>query len=117
MESEINNPKSEIKNNVAGKMRMLDKYNFLKIEYLISNIPYFIFIVMLCIFYIWNNHNGVKMVKQMRDTEDKMIEVQWYYNATKDELTRNSRQSAVAEKVQVQNMYELSNPPYTIIEN
>ncbi|MFN0275016.1 MAG: FtsL-like putative cell division protein [Chitinophagales bacterium] len=117
---EKNNSSTEQKkqkgDNLSSTIKSLDNVTWLKQDWLISNIPYFLFLVVIAMFYIWNSHHGVKMVKEMRDTQEELIESQYYYNASKDTLTQKSRQSSVAEVVKEQNMYELSNPPYTILE-
>jgi hypothetical protein len=99
---------------VSGMLREFDKVSYFRLETIIKNIPFFLFIVLLAVFYIWNNNRGVAMVKEYRDTEQEMLELEWYYNSAKDNLTRESRQSAVAEMVDTLHMQELSNPPYTI---
>jgi hypothetical protein len=101
---------------LSSLMRNLDGVSFLKLEWINANIPFLLFAMFLCIVYIWNNHRGVRMVRELRTTEEDMTEVMWNYNSMKDELTRSSRQSKVAERVQDQQMYELTNPPYTIID-
>ncbi len=97
---------------VSGMLREFDKVSYFRLETIIKNIPFFLFIVLLAVFYIWNNNRGVAMVKEYRDTEQEMLELEWYYNSAKDNLTRESRQSAVAEMVDTLHMQELSNPPY-----
>lgn len=72
------------------------------------------FIVIIGIFYIWNNHRGVAMDREIRTVNQELLEKQYYFNATRDSLTQHSRQSAVARRVDTLNMQELSNPPYTI---
>lgn len=126
MKQPINNPeeKNTAENkkpqnkadNLSSRIKIVDQVPYLKQEWLISNIPYFLFLVCIAIFYIWNSHHGVKMVKDMRNAETELIESQYYYNSSKDTLTRRTRQSSVAEMVKDQNMYELSNPPFTILE-
>lgn len=111
--TETKKQKSE---NLSAKIKSLDRVPWLSQDWLIANIPYFLFLAAIAIFYIWNSHHGVKMVKDMRDTQEELIEAQYYFNASKDTLTQKSRQSAVAEKVSEQGMYELSTPPYTILE-
>lgn len=101
---------------LSSKIKSLDRVPWLSQDWLIANIPYFLFLAAIAIFYIWNSHHGVKMVKDMRDTQEELIEAQYYFNASKDTLTQKSRQSAVAEKVSEHGMYELSTPPYTILE-
>lgn len=56
------------------------------------------------------------MVREYKSAEEDMTEVMWNYNTLKDELTRSSRQTEVAELVSDKNMYELTDPPYTIIK-
>jgi hypothetical protein len=115
MKGKKNNKK---KKNVSlsALLRNLDNVSFLRIDWLASNIPFLIFIMVLGFVYIYNNHRGVAMVKELRNTEERMTEAKWEYNNAKNELTRYSRQSTVAERVQDQQMYELTNPPYTILE-
>jgi hypothetical protein len=100
--------------NLSSKIKVFDQVSWLKQDWIIANIPYFLFLVGIAMFYIWNSHHGLKMVKELRDTEEELIQSQYYYNASKDTLTQHSRQSSIAEKVKERNMYELSNPPYTI---
>ncbi|HAE35789.1 MAG TPA: FtsL-like putative cell division protein [Chitinophagales bacterium] len=109
---------SKRKKNVslAALLRNLEKVPFLQTDYIASSIPFFIFLLILGFFYIWNNHRGVTMVKDLRNTEQQMTEAQWEFNDAKNELTRYSRQSTVAERVRDQQMYELTDPPYTIID-
>ena len=38
------------------------------------------FLLILGFFYIWNNHRGVTMVKDLRNTEQQMTEAQWEFN-------------------------------------
>ncbi len=106
--------KTKGKYSIAAMLRSFENYRFLSKETLISSIPFFLFIVGIAICYIWNSHQGVKMVKTLRTNEAKMIELQWYYNATREELTGKSRQSSVAKLVEKMDIEELSNPPYLI---
>ncbi|MBC8048331.1 MAG: hypothetical protein H7Y00_16140, partial [Fimbriimonadaceae bacterium] len=89
--------------NLSAKIKSLDNVPYLQQDWLIANIPYFLFLVVIAIFYIWNSNNGVKMVKDLRDTEQELIQSQYYYNASKDTLTQRSRQSSVADMVKEQN--------------
>ena len=110
MEEKNNNQKR----NLSGMLKTFDDVSFFKLESLISTIPYFLFVVVIGIFYIWNNHRGVEMVRDSREVNQQLLEKQFYYNATKDSLTQHSRQSTVAKMVDTLHMQELSNPPFTI---
>ena len=99
---------------VSTMLKSFDEISFFRIENLIRNIPFFLFIVIIAIFYIWNNNKGVAMERDLKTSQQELLESQYYFNATKDSLTQNSRQSAIAGKVDTLRMQELSQPPYTI---
>lgn len=107
-------PKQKSRATISNLLKSADRVSYLRPEWFIQNITYILFIILLALIYIWNNHKGVHLVRDLNKTENELVEIQWYYNATKDTLTRKSRQSAVAEMVKEQGMYELSNPPYII---
>ena len=95
-------------------MKSFDEISFFSIDNLIRNIPFFLFLVAIGIFYIWNNNRGVEMERNIKQLDQEMLQKQFYYNATKDSLTQQSRQSKIAEQVDTLHMQELTHPPYTI---
>ena len=95
-------------------MKSFDEISFFSLDNLIRNIPFFIFLVVVGIFYIWNNNRGVEMERNIKHLDQQLLETQFYYNATKDSLTQHSRQSTIADKVDTLQMQELTHPPYTI---
>ena len=105
---------SENKRSLASILKSFDEVKFFQWENIVNNIPYFVFIVIIGIFYIWNNHRSVAMDRDIRTINQELLEKQYYYNATRDSLTQHSRQSSVAKRVDTLNMQELSQPPYTI---
>ncbi len=102
------------KKNLASILRSFDDVEFFQWHNIVANMPYFLFLVVIGIFYIWNNHRSVSMDREIRDLNTHLLEKQYYYNATRDSLTRQSRQSNVAQLVDTLHMQELSHPPYTI---
>ncbi len=104
----------ENKRSLASILKSFDEVKFFQWENIVNNIPYFVFIVIIGIFYIWNNHRSVAMDRDIRTINQELLEKQYYYNATRDSLTQHSRQSSVAKRVDTLNMQELSQPPYTI---
>ena len=104
----------ENKRSLASILKSFDEVKFFQWENIVNNIPYFVFVVIIGIFYIWNNHRSVAMDRDIRSINQELLEKQYYYNATRDSLTQHSRQSSVAKRVDTLNMQELSHPPYTI---
>ncbi len=106
--------KQKSKPTISNLLKSTDRVSYLRPEWFIKHIYFLVFLMLLAVIYIWNNHKGVQLVRDLNSTESDLVEIQWYYNSTKDSLTRKSRQSAVADMVKDQGMYELSNPPYII---
>jgi hypothetical protein len=113
-QQEKTNNGKEQKRSLASILKSFDEVSFFKWENILANIPYFMFLVVIGIFYIWNNHRGVEMDRDIRELNTHLLEKQYYYNATSDSLTQQSRQSTVARMVDTLQMQELSHPPYTI---
>ena len=111
---QMKEPNQKPKSTISNLLKSTDRVTYLRPEWFIQNIYYLFFIILLAIIYIWNNHKGVHLVRDLDKTESELVEIQWYYNSTKDSLTRKSRQSAVADMVKDMGMSELSNPPYII---
>jgi len=109
----IQEPKNQ-KRTIGSLLKSFDEISFFNIDTIIKNIPYFLFLVAIGIFYIWNNHRGVEMERNIKQVNQEMMQHEFYYHATKDSLTQHGRQSAIADKVDTLQMQELTQPPYTI---
>ncbi len=99
---------------VASLLRIFDLSSYMPFQQAVKRLPFLLFLVGIAIVYIWNRHSAERNIRQMNRIEKDLVELQWYYDTTKDELTRKSRQSAVAERVREFGVHELRNPPYII---
>lgn len=106
--------KNQKRTGLASMLKSFDDVSIFRWDRIVANLPYVFFLVVIGIFYIWNNNRGVRMEREIRDLNTHLLEKQYYYNATRDSLTRRSRQSNIADLVDTLHMQELSHPPYTI---
>lgn len=111
-----NNNSGTKRRSVSAMIRGFDSVAFFRLENLIRNIPFFLFLTILGIVYIWNTNRGVKMVREIGSSHDRMMDAQYYFTTARDSLTHESRQSAVANLVDSMHMQELTKPPFTIKE-
>lgn len=78
-------------------------------------IPYILFITMIGIFYIGNNHYSERMIRKASRLEVEVDELRSDYTSMKAEYMFSSKQSEVAKEVEKFGLIESSEPPKKII--
>lgn len=81
---------------------------------LLTNLPFVLFLVMLAMLHIANNHMAENYARRITRTEREVKQLRWRYMTTASGLTRKSKQSEVAKIVDAQGLKELRIPPYKI---
>ena len=92
----------------------LDLTRFVQHETVIRHMPFILFIALLALLYIWNNHYAVKSVKTINKNEKEIKQLKWEYLTAKSELEGKSKQSEVARLVEPYSIKELKAPPVKI---
>ena len=92
----------------------LDLTRFVQHETVIRHMPFILFIALLALLYIWNNHYAVKSVKTINKNEKEIKQLKWEYLTAKSELEGKSKQSEVAGLVEPYSIKELKAPPVKI---
>ncbi|HZF99775.1 MAG TPA: FtsL-like putative cell division protein [Chitinophagales bacterium] len=92
----------------------LDLTRFVQHETVIRHMPFILFIALLALLYIWNNHYAVKSVRIINKNEKEIKQLKWEYLTSKSELEGKSKQSEVARLVEPHNIKELKAPPVKI---
>src|SRR5687768_8420603 len=95
----------------------LDLTRFIGHETVIQHVPFVLFIALLALLYIWNNHHAVKSVKTINKNEKEIKQLKWEYLTAKSELEGKSKQSEVARLVEPYSIRELKAPPVKIYVN
>ena len=88
--------------------------NFLTRENVVHRMPYLVFITLLIIIYIGNNHNAEKTVRETDKITKDLKELRAEYITTKFELMFKSRQSEIAKVVIDGGLKEPIRPPVKI---
>jgi hypothetical protein len=99
---------SEAKENKEGRKEWKWLFNY---QWVVRNIPYFLFLSVLAILYIYNGHYSDNTVKAINKTSKELKEAQYEYKSMKSEVMFRSKQSELAKAVAPLGLKELMQPP------
>ena len=103
---------SEEKQQVAGPKKEWKRW--LKYQWIVKNIPYFLFLSLLAVIYIYNGHYSDNTIKDINKTSRELKELQYEYKSLKSEVMFRSKESELARAVEPLGLKELQAPPYTL---
>ncbi|MBL0310814.1 MAG: hypothetical protein IPP77_14420 [Bacteroidetes bacterium] len=102
------------KKGFAMLLGRLDSVSESGLKKVLTNMPAVLFLALLAILHIANNHMAENYVRSISRTEIEVKELRWQYMSTASDLMKKSKQSEVAKLVSVQGIKELRIPPYKI---
>ncbi|MBC7904741.1 MAG: hypothetical protein H7Y27_15050 [Gemmatimonadaceae bacterium] len=80
-------------------------------QWIVKNVPYFLFLSVLAVVYIYNGHYSDKTIKNINRTNKELKELQYEYKSLKSEVMFRSKQSELAKAVEPLGLKELTTPP------
>jgi Bacteriodetes cell division protein (FtsL-like) len=83
----------------------------LNYQWIVRNVPYFLFLSALAVLYIYNGHYSDNTVKNINKTSKELKELQYEYKSMKSEVMFRSKQSELAKAVEPLGLKELAQPP------
>ena len=87
---------------------------FLNYHWIVKNMPFFLFLSLLAVIYIYNGHYAEKKIKDINKTARELKELQYEYKTVKSELMFQSKQSEIVKAVEPLGLKELTQPPMRI---
>ena len=88
----------------------------LSYQWIVKNIPFFLFLCMLAIIYIYNGHYAEKTIKEINRNTRELNERKYEYKTVKSELMFQSKQSEVVKAVEPMGLKVLLQPPYRLYD-
>jgi predicted membrane protein len=73
--------------------------SILNYQWIVMNIPFFLFLAFIAILYIANGHLADKTIRQINTTQKELKELQFEYKTLKAELMKRSRAIEIQEAV------------------
>lgn len=83
-------------------------------QWIVRNLPYFMFVAVLTIIYIYNGHYSDNIIKDINKTGKAVKELQYEYKTIKSEVMFRSKQSELAKAVEPLGLKELTELPYVL---
>lgn len=99
----------KITNQGIGKK--LDWRRFFSHEWVVKNIPFFLFLAMLAVLYIYNGHYADKITRKIGTTEKHIKELEYEYKTIKSEVIFRSKASELVKAVEPLGLKELTVAP------
>ena len=78
---------------------------------IVKNIPFFLFLAVLAILYIYNGHHADKLVRKIAATEKNIKELEYEYKTVKSDLIFRSKASELIKAVEPLGLREPKLPP------
>ena len=107
MQEQENTKERDLKPNSvkAGWKRILNYQSIVK------QIPFFLFLALLAVIYIYNGHYADKTIRNINQTAKEVKELQYEYKTVKSEVMFRSKQSELAKAVEPLGLKELTIAP------
>jgi len=84
---------------------------WLNYQSFVRQVPFFLFLAVLAVVYIYNGHYADKTIRNINNTAKEVKELQWEYKTVKSEVMFQSKQSELVKAVEPLGLKELTNPP------
>lgn len=104
---------------VAGKEkeRKRERKRIFSYRWIVKNIPFFLFLSVLAVIYIYNGHYADKTIRNINKVSKDLKELQYEYKTLKSEVMYRSKQSEMAKAVEPLGLKELVAPPVILSDS
>jgi len=75
---------------------------------IVKQLPFFLFLTVLAVLYIYNGHYADKTIRNINKTEKEVKELQYEYKTVKSEVMFRSQQSELAKAVEPLGLKEIT---------
>lgn len=102
------------KDNTKERESKLDWKRWLNYQSLVRQVPFFLFLTVLAVIYIYNGHYADKTIRNINKTAKEVKELQWEYKTVKSEVMFQSKQSELVKAVEPLGLKELTEAPVVL---
>jgi hypothetical protein len=98
------------------KEQKLNWKRWLNYGAIVRQVPFFVFLAVLAVVYIYNGHYADKTIRDINRTSNELKELQYEYKSVKGDVLFRSRQSELIEAVKPLGLQELTVEPVVLME-
>jgi hypothetical protein len=84
---------------------------------LVQQVPFFLFLALLAVLYIYNGHYANKTIRDINRTEKEVKELKYEYKMIKGELLSRTKQSELINAVAPLGLQELTVSPVVLVDS
>lgn len=84
---------------------------------IVRQVPFFVFLAVLAVIYIYNGHYADKTIRDISRTGTQLKELQYEYKSVKGDVLFRSKQSELIEAVKPLGLKELLAEPVVLIDS
>ena len=89
----------------------------LNYQSIVRQIPFFLFLAVLAVVYIYNGHYADKIIREINKTGNELKDLQYEYKSVKGDVLFRSKQSELIEAVKPLGLKELTQEPIILIDS
>jgi len=104
-------------NNKKEKSLNLKWKRLLNYKAIVKQIPFFLFLALLAVIYIYNGHMADKTIREISKTSVELKELQYEFKSVKGDVLHRSKQSELMEAVQPLGLKELVASPVVLTDS
>jgi hypothetical protein len=99
---------------IKEKEPRADWKRLLNYQSIVKQIPFFLFLALLAVIYIYNGHYADKTIRNINRIAKEVKELQYEYKTVKSEVMFRSKQSELAKAVEPLGLKELTASPVVL---
>ncbi|MDP9229664.1 MAG: FtsL-like putative cell division protein [Bacteroidota bacterium] len=100
--------------NIKERDPRLDWKRWLNYQSIVKQMPFFLFLAVLAVMYIYNGHYADKTIRNINLTAKEVKELQYEYKTVKSEVMFRSKQSELVKAVEPIGLKELIASPMVL---
>jgi len=86
-------------------------------KFIVKNIPFFLFLSVIAVLYIFNGHYADKLARKIAASEKNIKELQYEYKTVQSDVIFRSKASELVKAVEPLGLKELKAPPLQLTDS
>ena len=100
-----------------GNEKKMNWSRWFHYQSLVQQVPFFLFLALLAVLYIYNGHYANKTIRDINRTEKEVKELKYEYKMIKGELLSRTKQSELINAVAPLGLQELTVSPVVLVDS
>ena len=110
----MNAEKNTVKENTSLRSDWRKWFNY---QWVVKNIPFFLFLAALAVLYIYNGHYADKLSRKISATERHIKDLEYEYKTIKSDVIGLSKASTLIKVAASMGLKEMKEPPALLVDS